>query len=178
MIRISSVLANPEGTDKGAEYISLLNEGSDSEKLFGWNLVTSAGKKIPVNGEIKAGESLKIFTGSTALKNSGETLTLVDVSGKKVDSFSYAVAGEGQVLSPAEFLSIEEKEKLFEESVFTVTNDNLKIGGQGISWGIASSAILIGVALAFCAVFVLKQVSYDDLVESPFKREKNEKTKD
>lgn len=178
MIRISAVLANPEGVDKGAEYISLLNDGTDATNLSGWNVLTSAGKKIPVNGEIKAGEAVKIFSGSTALKNSGETLTLVDGSGKKVDSFSYAVAGEGQVLSPSEFLSVEEKGKLFEEIIFSPTNEDINVGGQGISWGAVSSAVLIGVALAFCAVFVLKQVSYDDLVESPFKREKNEKAKD
>jgi hypothetical protein len=171
MLKISEVLPNPEGADKGGEYIVVKNTGTEPAVISGWSIKNVSGKKIVLTGTVPPGGSMKVMTGAVALKNSGDSLTLLDSSGISQDVFNYAVAGNGQVLQPAGFLTPEIKQQLFEELVVdssgasSVPAESGHVSASGIFY-----AIVIGLVFAAAAVFVINRVKYDDLVISPLEK--------
>ncbi len=103
MLKITEVLPNPDGADKGAEYIMVRNTGSEPVLLSGWSITIGTGKKIPVRGGVEPGGTLKVLTGGVALKNTGDTLTLLNAQGGVADVFLYAAAGRGRFFSRLNF---------------------------------------------------------------------------
>lgn len=169
MLKITEVLANPEGADAGAEYIIVRNTGNQTIAINGWSITNGAGKKIPLRGSVLPGGELKVSTGAVALKNAGDSLRLVDSAGAQQDAFSYGVAASGQVLQPAAFLTDELKGQLFEELAATRGEESLAQVGSPSS-GIVFSGIFLAVLLALLAVAVLKQVRYDEVIKDPLKK--------
>lgn len=167
MLRLSAVLANPVGADKGQEYVALRNQGTDGVDLSGWLVKTGSGKKVALIGVIQPGEERTFSTGSVALKNSGDTLVLVSQDGRIADSFSYGVAAEGQVMKPPAFMSAEDNATLFEEYARIPLADGI-VGSTSFSGGVVLPGLCVAGILATLAVYVLKQVIYDPLVQSPF----------
>ncbi len=170
MIKISEVLANPAGTDKNAEYVVITNTAAQPISVSGWKIENGSGKKISVTGTIAPGGELKVMSGSVALKNTGDTLKLLNPTGQMVDSYTYTTAADGQVLQPAAFLSPELKSQLFEELATSSPADGPLAGSASVAP--TSSTVLLAVCgaaiLAALAVYVLKHVRYDEIVKSPF----------
>ena len=168
MLKISEVLANPSGADKNAEYIVIRNTEATPITVSGYSIKTAGGKAIKVTGVVPAGGELKVMTGSVALKNTGDTLSLVGPAGQVVDSFTYTTAADGQVLQPAAFLTPELKSQLFEE----IATTTLPVTGGVGAVRPATSTLLLGIAcaviLAGLSVYVLKQVRYDEIIKNPF----------
>lgn len=167
MLKIIEVLPNPEGADGGAEYIAVRNTSNQSIIVDGWSIQNGSGKRIPLSGSFEPGASKQVFTGSVALKNSGDALTLFDAAGRKQDFFSYGVAGSGQILQPAAFLTPELRQELFEG--LAVDPAEVPVAPvQSISFPALFTGVLLGVVFAILAVWVLKQVRYDDVLKNPF----------
>lgn len=110
MVYINEWLPNPVGTDTGAEWIELFNDGQNSVSLNGWVLVSGSrsaqldgGKKFILNGnDIGAGQYLVLnpADGKITLRNSDGSLLLYDAQGKLVDQSSFSgVAPEGKSYS-------------------------------------------------------------------------------
>jgi hypothetical protein len=173
MLKISEVLPNPEGADKGGEYILVRNTGESSIGVSGWSIKNGAGKKIPLSGTIEPGESAKVLTGSVSLKNQGDSLSLIDSAGKTQDVFDYSVAASGQILQPAGFLTEQTRQQLFEELVVDSSGaDSVSAKSGHVSAGGIFYAVVVGLIFAAVAVFVLNRVKYDDLVKSPLEKSK------
>lgn len=167
MVRLSVVLANPSGTDKGQEYVAVINQGDEEVPLAGWTITTGAGKSIPLAGFLKAGEEREFFSGTIALKNSGDLLTLVSPRGERIDTFEYGVAAEGQILKPQMFMSLQDREALFESYAIAPAPFETPIA-ESFSAGIVLPGLCAAGILATLSVFALKHVVYDAIVQSPF----------
>ncbi len=176
MLKISEVLANPSGTDKNAEYVVIRNTEAAPITVSGYSIKTAGGKAIKVTGVVPAGGELKVMTGSVALKNTGDTLSLVGPAGQVVDSFTYTTAADGQALQPAAFLTPELKSQLFDE-IATTSPSQISEGNLGGQATPATSTLLLGIAcaviLAGLSVYVLKQVRYDEIIRNPFAKQKD-----
>jgi hypothetical protein len=170
MIKIVEVLPNPSGTDKNAEYVVIRNTDTTPITVSGWQIKNGSNKKITVSGTIPAGGELKVMTGSVALKNTGDTLTLLNSAGQLQDSFTYAVAADGQVLQPAAFLTAEMKMQLFEELATTTPPSAGAASVSPVSGQIVFFGLCAAILLAFLAVYVLKSVRYDEIVKDPFSK--------
>ncbi len=168
MLRISEVLANPTGTDKGAEYVVIKNTDGAAISVSGYKIKNGGGKTIPVSGTIAPHGELKVMTGGVALKNTGDTLILLNPAGAQIDSFTYTTAADGVALQPAAFLTAEMKAELFEELATTSPAAGPLSGGAPASGGQVLIAIVSAAILALLAVWVVKQVKYDEIVNSPF----------
>lgn len=175
MVRLSAVLANPSGADKGREYVAVINQGDKEVSLSGWTITTGAGKSIPLAGLLKPGEAREFFSGTIGLKNSGDLLTLVSPRGERIDTFEYGVAAEGQVLKPQVLMSAEDRAALFEAYAVT-PQDALALPIESFSAGIILPAVCVAGILATLAVFVLKSITYDAIVENPFSYGQSKKT--
>lgn len=89
MIVINEWLPNPIGADAAGEWIELANTGDKAVSLGGWKLRTSNGKHFTIRSvEISPGGYLVLKRSETKLplKNSDETLSLVDSRGTIIDS--------------------------------------------------------------------------------------------
>jgi hypothetical protein len=171
MIKIVEVLPNPSGTDKNAEYVVIRNTDTTPITVSGWQIKNGSNKKITVSGTIPPGGELKVMTGSVALKNTGDTLTLLNSTGQLQDSFTYAVAADGQVLQPAAFLTAEMKMQLFEELATTTVPKTAGMQADlSASGGLIFFGLCAAVLLAFLAVYVVKSVRYDEIIKDPFSK--------
>ncbi len=97
-IQINELLPNAVGSDTNAEWIELVNTGSDPVRLIDWT-VGDAGKTYPIGDvTINAGELLLLESSKThiSLNNSGETVTLTDPFDAIIDSVAYGASTEGQ----------------------------------------------------------------------------------
>ena len=103
MILINEWLPNPNGADTKTEFIELFNSGNAAVNLNGWTIKTT-GKKIFRFGAqtIAAKGYLVLLRTATklSLKNTGETVSLYNATGKLVDQSSYlGAAPSGQSFS-------------------------------------------------------------------------------
>lgn len=160
MIRISEVLPNPVGADKGGEYIILVNDGSESQSLVGWKIKDKSGKEFSLSGYvIEAGEGLKFsdLTSKLVLNNSDEVVELLNPAGEVVDSLSYS--GESQegfaVLQDAQ-ISDELRAELFEDLAGEGRTVQEYESSQSF-WGLGLLVFVVAVVLALIAVIVLKK---------------------
>lgn len=116
LLKISKILANPDGPDAGKETITILNQDSNEISLKGWILddggvKSKIGKSSYVIDDvfIEAGEEIEITIpkGKFTLNNSGnETVRLFDPNKELKDAVTYDLAKSDQVL---EFVSTEVK---------------------------------------------------------------------
>ncbi|MFT6817684.1 MAG: phosphatidylserine/phosphatidylglycerophosphate/cardiolipin synthase-like enzyme [Myxococcota bacterium] len=109
-IRFNEVFANPEGTDRGNEWVEIVNAGGAPVDLDGWTLgdVYSASRHVfepfilPPGASLVIAESstgatreVLVSSGTLSLNNNAEELTLYDASGTTVDHIGYQNAVSG-----------------------------------------------------------------------------------
>lgn len=94
-VLVNEWLPNPTGGDVAGEFIELINTGSSSVSLAGWKLDDEEGGSspytIPAGTSIAAGGFLVLGREEIrlALNNDGDTVRLIDPSGKIVSTFTY-----------------------------------------------------------------------------------------
>lgn len=90
-VAISRVETNPPGSDGGREWAELFNSGAFDAEVGGWRIAaarTGAEATIPPGTVVLAGGALKVaFDGgeSPSLSDEGESISLLDGSGRAVD---------------------------------------------------------------------------------------------
>lgn len=107
---INEILANEPGSTVTAEFVELVNTGGTAADLSNWTVSDGAGvKHVFANGtSLPAGKSITVFggaasipagitavaasTGTLALGNSGDTVTLRNAAGAQINSFAYSSA--------------------------------------------------------------------------------------
>lgn len=103
MILINEWLPNPTGSDATGEWVELFNAGTAAQDISGWKLTSGAkGKFVFPKTTIQGGEYLVVYRKDSklTLRNTDETVSLYDASGKQVDSSSYVgTAPEGKSYS-------------------------------------------------------------------------------
>lgn len=108
---INEVLANPEGTDLGQEYVEILNVGEVAADLNGWALADLRDVRHQFDAtSLAPGAALVIFdrgdhsdvpgavlasTTQLSLTNSSETVTLYDETGAEHDQVTWNSASSG-----------------------------------------------------------------------------------
>lgn len=106
-LRISEVIPNPAGEDKGNESITLANTSKQSIALTGWQF-RSKGIGMPfavstTATSIAAGATwtTKTFPFNRAwLNNDGDSLYLINPTGTVVQSVGWGTVGDGEVVKP------------------------------------------------------------------------------
>lgn len=100
IIKFESVLANPKGTDTGAEKILLKNLSSEPIDLLNWTLATSSTEHIlpSISLSANAKKELTSTDFKLSLKNTEEALKLLDPTGQIIDEITWKTAGEDQWL--------------------------------------------------------------------------------
>jgi len=94
---ISEVMANPDGTDAGKEWIELANTTSQAISLEDWGI--STGKKNQIlSGQLSPNSIKTIENLEITLKNSNGTLILTDPAGAIIDEIHYDKAPSNQSL--------------------------------------------------------------------------------
>lgn len=89
-VLILAALADPAGTDRDHELVTLLNTTAAPVDLAGWRLVDQSGGRMALGGELAAGGVLQVAAGrSTPLGNKGDSLLLVDAQGVTIDQVAY-----------------------------------------------------------------------------------------
>ncbi len=108
---INEFLPNPSGTDRGQEFVEIVNTSEEDISLEGWSLSdASSSDRHVFSGTLAAGAGLVVFdTGEhgdvpaaivststyLSLNNSGDTITLHDASGGDIDVVDYTTSAEG-----------------------------------------------------------------------------------
>ncbi len=86
--------------EDGDEWVSLKNIDNITIDLTSWKISDASTKSFTIGIVVIApGETVKIFPKSVSLNNDGDTVNLIDRNGKIIDSFVYAKATKGQVLT-------------------------------------------------------------------------------
>jgi len=94
---IVGVLPDPEGDDRGAEWVTIVNLKPVPVVLDGWQLHDNAGTTT-LQGTLEPGMSIRLqgdALGTLKLSNKADILTLWDDQGRRIDRVRYS---EGQVL--------------------------------------------------------------------------------
>lgn len=89
-IVIFSAMPNPRGLDAGNEVLTIANFTDAPVNLLGWTVRDDDGGQFPLSGMLKPnGRQQFKLDSALQLSNSGDTLELVDKSGKSVHRVSY-----------------------------------------------------------------------------------------
>ena len=115
---LNEVMANPEGTDRGNEFVEVVNAGGTPVDLTGWRIGDAGDGRRHVFGELllQPGEAVVVFdsgahggvanavlasSGALSLNNSNERVTLYNAQGRFSDVLAYASAPDGRSLNRA-----------------------------------------------------------------------------
>jgi endonuclease/exonuclease/phosphatase family metal-dependent hydrolase len=108
VVFINEIMANEPGSDVNAEFVELVNSGGTAADLSGWTLSDGAGVKhtFASGTSLAAGKAIVVFggasgiptgltnavactSGTLALGNSGDSVTLKSSAGTTVDTTTY-----------------------------------------------------------------------------------------
>ncbi|MFA5821124.1 MAG: lamin tail domain-containing protein, partial [Candidatus Gracilibacteria bacterium] len=92
-LQINEIMANPTGKDQDNEWIELVNQGTSTIDLSGFQLQNS--KKQNLNGQIPAKSIYLIEKPKISVRNSNEEIHLLNPAGEIIDTASYKSAPEG-----------------------------------------------------------------------------------
>ncbi len=153
MVVIKEFLADPNGPDTGAEYISLFNNGTTTASLAGWKIQDKSGKAFNLSGYVlPAGKELRLFSSATkiTLNNSDEVVSLFDSSGKLVDELVLSgKAISGQATMKLDKLTTEVRTKLFDDLAGESLPDVAPAGASVFGfWFITSLVLALAATLA------------------------------
>lgn len=157
MVVIKEFLADPTGPDTGAEYISLLNNGTSSVSFVGWQLKDKSGKAFNLSGyTLPAGKELRLFSSATkiTLNNSDEAVSLFDSTGSLVDELVLSgKAIAGQATMRLSELTAEVRAKLFDD----LAGDSLPTA-MPVTASVFSFWFITSLVLALAAVLVMRTI--------------------
>lgn len=91
-VRINEIMPNPEGKDKGKEWIEFLNLDDKKIDLAGWSIENQSGGSFEIEKlilEPKEVKSLRLKETSFSIRNSGGWMALKDPGGGRVDKVEY-----------------------------------------------------------------------------------------
>ena len=92
-VLILAALPDPAGTDRGHEVLTLLNATAEAVDLSGWSVHDRDGGLAKLGGVLPAGAVIQItLSEGVQLGNSGDTLTLIDPTGRPIDRVAYRAA--------------------------------------------------------------------------------------
>ena len=94
------VVAATLDVGEGGSAVTLLNSGAAAIELAGWTVSNYAGESAQLAGSLDAGEA-GAFALDFGLSKRGDTITLVDPTGRRIDGVAY---GKGQVPKPGRSL--------------------------------------------------------------------------
>ncbi len=103
-VRITRILPNPDGRDRGNETITIRNFDSDGVSIVGWRFVDRGGNEFQISFSslLEAGQelTLRMENFEMPLNNSGDEIYLFDRSGTIRDHVSYpgSQVEEGEVI--------------------------------------------------------------------------------
>jgi len=105
-IWISGLLPNPEGNETQNEEITIKNLGLQATVMAGWTVRDLSGKTWVLDelATISPGEekTVKRNGQKMALNNTGDTIELIDPSGKIMQTVTYHKAEEGEIIKPSD----------------------------------------------------------------------------
>lgn len=162
MVFIKELLPNPAGKDTEGEYLTLLNNGTESVNLRGWWVTDASGKKFTFGNEtILPNQEIKLPYVQTRinLNNDGDTITLYDVQGRKMDELGYGQAGEEEIVASSKIVPPAKSEEIVQNSPLAA---QAFTGGTLSPETISPLLIAFGLALAFgigSALLVKKLIS-------------------
>lgn len=169
MIVIKEFLADPTGPDTGAEYISLLNNGSTTVSLTGWKLQDKSGKAFSLSAySLPAGKELRLFSSATkiTLNNSDEAVSLFDASGALIDELTLSgKAITGQATMKLDRLTAEVRTKLFDELAGGSVPAAKTVTAQVFGFWFVTSLVLA--LAAMLAIRTIKDNEPDDQNSQP-----------
>lgn len=148
-LRINEFLPNPDGTDRGQEYVEIVNTGGSAVNLQGWTLGDSLNAERHVFGDvvIEPGDGLVVFdrgdhghvpqslvstTGFLSLNNAGDTVVLADPAGAIMDRVDYQWSVSGVSWNRAEDFSEDAPFVLHVDVVGAgaATSPGTRVGGE------------------------------------------------
>ncbi len=160
MVVIESLLPNPVGPDRGAEWIELTNRGTDAVNLSGWSLKDASGKVFVLSGTLAPQGGIKLQDPQTkiTLNNDTDTIYLYDRSGGLIDKLSYENPAEGEIVARGGAVA----------SATSATPVNIAANSSRIipQTNLESTPIFVGLLLAIImgalAAYVAKYLSEKD----------------
>lgn len=112
LVRMTEVLANPDGVDKNEEYVEIANFGDGPADISGWTLSDAVATRhvFAAGTTLAPGKALVVYSGPAAdgsprliastaqlaLNNDVETTTLKNATGTIVDQLATGVAVSGE----------------------------------------------------------------------------------
>lgn len=104
-LRIVAALPNPPGDDTQFEEVHVRNPGPDPVPLTGWRVTNAAGQQswllTAQDGVVAPGQTVVVVRRGRpmALRNTGDTIVLVNPTGQTLDTKSYGQALSGQLFA-------------------------------------------------------------------------------
>ena len=180
MLYISEWLPNPKGTDRGAEWVEIGNNGDTSASLSGWSLTNGAGKKAALQGDVPAHGFVLIPVNEQGLtiRNTNESIFLFDPSGNLAhESHFFGTAPEGKSYSSINGQFIVSDPTPGAEN--TMPNTTALVGATYPESGVVESSLSTGgivslavmAALAVTALFIFIITQHDDIQKLIFARD-------
>jgi hypothetical protein len=99
-IFFNEILPNPDGADKGNEWIEFYNKSDEEIDLKNWTIENGSGKKYVIGNVPLGGGGLalvEIENSSFSIRNSNEELKLLDPNGDLVDKVKFKGSTKSQV---------------------------------------------------------------------------------
>jgi hypothetical protein len=147
---MNELLANPSGTDLGAEFVELVNAGSRPLDPTGWTLCDASGVCHTFGPPaLLPGEAVVLFdrgdhahvpgvrmskSERLSLNNSNETMTLTDASGAVRDTVSWSSSTEGKSLNRATDGSADAEMVRHDRVQGSVSNSSAGYRADGTAW--------------------------------------------
>ncbi|HWO18862.1 MAG TPA: lamin tail domain-containing protein [Kofleriaceae bacterium] len=146
---INEILANEPSSTVTAEFVELVNLGGSAADLSGWTVSDGAGVKhtFASGTSLAAGKAITVFggaasipggitavaasTGTLALGNSGDTVTVRNAAGTQVDGFTYS-----STLSAVDGVSMNRSPDATEGAAFVL---HTQLSAAGSSAGLRAS---------------------------------------
>ncbi|MBD3280704.1 hypothetical protein GF389_04230 [Candidatus Dojkabacteria bacterium] len=93
-IVINEILANPEGSDRGNEWLEIYNYSSELINLSEWVLKDTSSRQFVFEDVTVSPKEFIVIYPNFALNQSNEEISLYDINGNLVDSFFYETSSE------------------------------------------------------------------------------------
>ena len=174
---ISEWLPDPHGTDHGAEWVELGNDGTAPISLVGWSLQNNKGARTNLSGTIPPHGYFLLSANDLhlALRNADESLFLFDPSGNLADeSHFFGVAPSGKSVNRSDagiFFAVPTPGApnatagtaliASEYPQSGIISHSLSLGGAG--------GLLVGTALLLALCVTIAVTHHDDLREFFFR---------
>lgn len=113
--RISEIMANPEGKDDNKEWIELYNPTNQRLELINYSIESEGTKGFKFSLSINA-KSHRVIKSEISLKNSANSISLVDNDGLVIDQVSYKKPKEGESYSHITVKNADSEKSLWENS--------------------------------------------------------------